>query len=75
MLVRLNAVMALAKIGQSTDGIVPVLAGRLSDENRYVRYYAAAVLQQIGTPEAQNALWDDLLTSRWCPITTAENPY
>ena len=75
MLVRLNAVMALAKIGQSTDGMVPTLAGRLSDEDRYVRFYAATVLRQIGTPEAQNALWDDLLTSRWCPITTAENPY
>ena len=75
MLVRLNAVMALAKIGQSADGIVPTLAGRLSDEDRYVRFYAAGVLRQIGTPEAQNALWDDLLTSRWCPITTAENPY
>ena len=75
MLVRLNAVMALAKIGQSADGIVPTLAGRLSDEDRYVRFYAATVLRQIGTPEAQNALWDDLLTSRWCPITTAENPY
>ena len=75
MLVRLNAVMALAKIGQSANGIVPTLAGRLSDEDRYVRYYAATVLRQIGTPEAQNALWDDLLTSRWCPITTAENPY
>ena len=75
MLVRLNAVMALAKIGQSTDGIVPTLAGRLSDEDRYVRFYAAAVLRQIGTQEARNALWNDLLTSRWCPITTAENPY
>ncbi len=75
MLVRLNAVMALAKIGQSAEDIVPTLAGRLSDEGRYVRYYAAAVLRQIGTPEARNALWDDLLTSRWCPITTAENPY
>ena len=75
MLVRLNAVMALAKIGQSADGIVPTLAGRLSDEDRYVRFYAATVLRQVGTPEAQNALWDDLLTSRWCPITTAENPY
>ena len=75
MLVRLNAVMGLAKIGQSADGIVPVLAERLSDEDRYVRYYTAAVLRQIGTAEAQNALWDDLLTSRWCPITTAENPY
>ena len=29
----------------------------------------------IGTLEAQNTLWDNLLTSRWCPITTAENPY
>ena len=75
MLVRLNAVMALAKIGQSADGIVPTLAGRLNDEDRYVRFYSATVLRQIGTPEAQNALWDDLLTSRWCPITTAENPY
>ncbi len=75
MLVRLNAMMGLAKIGQSADGIVPILAGRLSDEDRYVRFYAATVLRQIGTPEAQNALWDDLLTSRWCPITTAENPY
>ena len=75
MLVRLNAVMGLAKIGQSADGIVPALAGRLNDEDRYVRYYTAAVLRQIGTTEAQNALWEDLLTSRWCPITTAENPY
>ena len=73
--VRRNAALALAKIGPAAAEAVEDLKPALADENRYVRYNAMLALRRIGTAQAQEALWDDLLASRWCPVTTAETPY
>ena len=73
--VRLNAALALAKAGPAAESAIPALAETLNDENRYARYYAAVGLRRVGTPDAREALLDDLFTARWCPITTKETPY
>ena len=73
--IRFNSAFALAKIGPAAGEAVSFLAKLLTDENRYVRYYATLALKRIGTPEAQEKLWRDLITARWCPATTRESPY
>ncbi len=73
--VRRNVALALAKIGRAAHTAVPAICQLLNDENRYVRFNAILALQHIGTPEASTALWDHLLVSRWCPITTQETPF
>ena len=73
--VRRNAALSLAKIGPAAHTAVPAIRTLLNDENRYVRFNAVLALQHIATPAASAALWDDLLASRWCPITTKETPY
>jgi HEAT repeat protein len=73
--VRRNAAVSLAKIGPAANSAVPALAKRFNDEGRYVRYYAAVALRRIGTAEAERALWDAMLSARWCALTTAERPY
>ena len=73
--IRRNAVLALARIGPAASGSVPALRGVLGDEDRYVRGKAVEALRRIGTPEAHDVLIEDLLTSRWCEITTKDNLY
>jgi HEAT repeat protein len=73
--VRLNAALALGKIGPPSAEAVPALTALMNDENRYVRHYAAVGLRRIDTPDARETLMDALFTSRWCPITTKETPY
>ena len=73
--VRDNAARALAKMGPAAEGAVGALVRALQDENRYVRFHAGLALRRIGSPAAERALFDDLLTARWCPLTTAESPY
>ena len=73
--VRRNAALALAKIGPAAAAAVSALRSSLNDENRYVRFNAVLALQRIGTPPALDALWSDVHTARWCPITTKETPY
>lgn len=73
--VRRNAALTLAKFEESGDIAVEALATMLEDENRYNRFYATYVLQQIGTPAARDILFHTLFNSRWCPITTKENMY
>ena len=73
--VRRNAALTLAKCGESSDIAIEALAPMLEDENRYNRFYAAYVLQQIGTPAARDILFHTLFNSRWCPITTKDNMY
>lgn len=73
--VRRNAALALAKIGPAAAPAVDGLVTLLDDENRYVRYNGALALQRIGTPEALQALCDNLSTARWCPLTTTQTPY
>ena len=73
--VRDNAARALARMGPAAEGAVAALVRALRDENRYVRFHAGLALRRIGSPAAERALFDDLLTARWCPLTTAESPY
>ena len=73
--VRDNAARALAKIGPDAEAAVPMLEISLHDDSRYVRFHAAAALKRIDTARAREALFRNLLTSRWCPLTTNESPY
>ncbi len=73
--VRDNAARALAKLGTPAEPAIPTLVAQLEDENRYVRFHAALALKQIKTPEAQDALFNHLFTSRWCALTTRGTPY
>ncbi len=73
--IRDNAARALARLGPDAEAAVPALTDTLNDENRYVRFHATFALKQIGTPEATDVLFDHLLTSRWCPLTTSHNAF
>ena len=73
--IRDNAVRALARLGPAAEAAIPALMNTLSDENRYVRFHAMVALKQIGTPEATDVLFDHLLTSRWCPLTTTHSTF
>ena len=73
--VRRNAALALAKLGPAAATAEAGLIRRLADDGRYVRYNAVMALQRIGTPTALQAVWDDLLMARWCPITDRSTPY
>ncbi len=72
---RRNSALALARIGPAAADAVPALGGVLRDEDRYVRGKALEALRRIDTPAARDAIIDDLLTSRWCEITTKDNLY
>ena len=71
--IRRNAALALARIGSGAEEAVSALVSVLNDEDRYVRGKALEALRRIGTQEAQDAFIQDLLTSRWCEITTKDN--
>ncbi len=73
--IRDNAARALAKIGPDAGAAVPSLVVALRDESRYVRFNAGVALRRIDTDDAREALYEELLTSRWCPITTDDSPY
>jgi len=73
--IRDNAVRALAKIGPAAGAAVPSLVSALRDESRYVRFNAGVALKRIDTDAAREALYEELLTSRWCPVTTDDSPF
>ena len=73
--IRDNAARALARLGPAAEAAIPALMDTMNDENRYVRFHATFALKQIGTPEATNVLFDHLLTSRWCPLTTSHSAF
>ena len=73
--VRDNAARALAKLGTLAKPATSTLIAQLEDEDRYVRFHAALALKQIQTPEAQDALFNHLFTSRWCALTTNDTPF
>ena len=73
--IRRNTVLALARIGPAASEAVLAIKGLLGDEDRYVRGKAVEALRRIGTTEAHDVLIEDLLTSRWCEITTKDNLY
>ena len=73
--IRDNAARALARLGPAAEAAIPALMDTLNDENRYVRFHATFALKQIGTPKAADVLFDHLLTSRWCPLTTSHSAF
>ena len=73
--VRFESALALAQIGPASSDAIPVLKSALSDRNRYVRDNSIHALKRIGTPEAETALFDYLLTARWCAITNQNSKY
>ena len=75
VLVRRNAALSLCRIGPHAHEAVPALKKALQDENRYVRGKAMHTLYRIGTPVAQEVLIDNLMTSRWDPLTKAGSYY
>ena len=72
---RFEAALALAQIGPLASDAIPVLASAFTDENRYVRDNAVLALKRIDTPEAETALFDYLLMTRWCPITNRDSTH
>ena len=72
---RFEAALALAQIGPPASDAIPILASAFTDENRYVRDNVVLALKRIDTPEAESALFDYLLTARWCPITNRESTH
>ena len=72
---RFEAALALAQIGPASSDAIPALANAFNDENRYVRDNAVLALKRIGTPEAESALFDYLLMTRWCPVTNRETTH
>ena len=72
---RFEAALALAQIGPLASEAVPVLSRAFTDENRYVRDNVVLALKRIDTPEAESALFDYLLMTRWCPITNRESTF
>ena len=73
--VRFEAALALAQIRPAANDVIPVLTKAFADENRYVRENAVLALKRIDTPEAESALFDYLLMTRWCPITNRESTH
>jgi hypothetical protein len=73
--VRFMAGLALCRLGASAQAAIPQLEIALEDENRYVRAHAAEALHYIGTEKAKDVLIKFLLSSRWCPTTTAANAF
>ncbi len=73
--VRFESALALAQIGPASSDAIPVLKSALSDKNRYVRDNSIHALKRIGTPEAETALFDYLLTTRWCAITNQDSKF
>ena len=73
--VRYNAARTLAKLGPLSEPALPNLIAQLEDENRYVRFHAVLALKQIDTPEAREAVFNHLFSTRWCALTTRDTPY
>ena len=73
--VRYNAARTLAKLGPFSEPALPALIAQLEDENRYVRFNAVLALKQIDTPEAREAVFNHLFSTRWCALTTRDRPY
>ena len=73
--VREHAAEALGFLTRGTDRAVDALGRALHDSARYARGAAAEALRYIGTAPAAERLLDYLAVSRWCPITTKDDPY
>ena len=73
--VKRNASLALARLGELAEPVTPSLITALKDENRYVRANSLEALRRIGTSASETAMFNFLLTSRWCPLTNSNSAY
>ena len=72
--VRRATALGLAQRGAGAAAIGP-LRQMFADEDRYNRFYARLALSRVDQPRARDLLLDDLMTARWCPLTTADSLY
>ena len=73
--VKRNASLALSRLGELAESAMPCLITALKDENRYVRANSLEALRRIGTSASETAMFNFLLTSRWCPLTTQDSTF
>ena len=65
-LIRRNAALSLARIGEHASAALPALSEALYDENHFVRAFSLQALERIGTKEATEVSVDYLRSARWC---------
>lgn len=74
--VRRNIAFALARHPVGHADLVDDLAARsVEDEGRYVRYYALAAAARIAGRAGHESLWEAMLATRWCPLTTRRSAF
>ena len=74
--VRRNIAFALARHPLRGADLVEDLAARsVEDEGRYVRYYALAAAARIAGKAGNESLWEAMLATRWCPLTTRKSAF
>ena len=74
--VRRNIAFALARHPIHDTDLVDDLAARSAeDEGRYVRYYALAAAARMAGKAGNESLWDAMLATRWCPLTTPRSAF
>jgi len=74
--VRRNIAFALARHPIHDADLVDDLAARsVEDEGRYVRYYALAAAARMAGKAGFESLWEAMLATRWCPLTTRRSAF
>lgn len=74
--VRRNIAFALARHPIHDTDLVDDLAARsVEDEGRYVRYYALAAAAKMAGKAGNESLWEAMLATRWCPLTTPKSAF
>ena len=74
--VRRNIAFALARHPLRDASLVDDLAVRsVEDEGRYVRYYAQAAAARMAGKAGNESLWEAMLATRWCPLTTPKSAF
>lgn len=74
--VRRNIAFALARHPIRDADLVDDLAARsVEDEGRYVRYYALAAAARMAGKTDHESLWEAMLATRWCPLTTRKSAF
>ena len=73
--VRRNVAYAWIASPQSHNTAINALAQALRDDDRYVQFNTLEALKRSSSEQAHKILCDNLMTSRWCPTTSTDNPY
>ena len=74
--VRRNIAFALARHPLQDASLVDDLKVRsVEDEGRYVRYYAQAAAARMAGNAGNESLWEAMLATRWCPLTTPKSAF